>query len=177
MATLLAFAGSNASTSINYQLVQYTAPLVQEHTVQCLNMMHYPFPMYSEDDEKQKGFPHALVALHEQMQQAAGLILSVNEHNGSPSAYFKNLLDWLSRLARKFMEGKKVLLMATSPGGRGARSSLQWAQNLLPRFGAEVVATFSLPTFHENFRENTIVNEALKAQHQSALTTFLQTLN
>lgn len=177
MATLFAFAGSNSSTSVNYQLVQYTASLVQGHTVQLLNMTQYPFPMYSEDDEKHKGFPHALVALHEQIQQAAGLILSVNEHNGSPSAYFKNLLDWLSRLERKFVAGKKVLLMATSPGGRGASGSLQQVQNLLPRFGAEVVATFSLPTFHKNFTENGIADEALKAEHQSALTSFLQTLN
>lgn len=177
MATLLAFAGSNSSTSINYQLVQYTVTLVRHHTIQLLNMVQYPFPLYSEDDEKHKGFPHALVALKNEIQQAGGLILSVNEHNGNPSAYFKNVVDWLSRLERKFLEGKKVLLMATSGGARGASGSLEVVQNLLPRFGAEIAATFSLPQFYDHFKDHKIADEKLKTEHQIALDTFLATLS
>lgn len=176
MATLLALAGSNSSTSINYQLVQYTASLVQEHSVQQLNMAQRPFPMYSEDAEKQQGYPSALVELKDKIQQAEGLILSVNEHNGSPSAYFKNIIDWLSRIERHFLADTQVLLMATSPGKRGAIGSLTVVQDLLPRFGAQIAATFSLPSFPENFKEHKITDEILSAQHQIALDTFLATL-
>ncbi|MEP5429998.1 MAG: NAD(P)H-dependent oxidoreductase, partial [Flavobacteriaceae bacterium] len=56
MATILALAGSNSSTSINYKLVQYTTSKIEGHQIQLLNMAHYPFPMYSADDEKQKGY-------------------------------------------------------------------------------------------------------------------------
>lgn len=176
MATLLALAGSNSSTSINYQLVQYTASLVRKHSVQQLNMAQRPFPMYSEDAEKQQGYPSTLVELKDEIQQAAGLILAVNEHNGNPSAYFKNLIDWLSRIERHFLADTQVLLMATSPGKRGAIGSLTAVQDLLPRFGAQIAATFSLPVFQEHFAKGNITDEALKAQHQTALDTFLATL-
>src|SRR5690606_1728932 len=91
------------------------------------------------------------------------LVISVNEHNGMVSAYFKNTIDWLSRLDRKFLEGKKVLLMSTSNGKRGAASALEYTKNILPRFGATVDESFSIPFYSENFSEetNSISNEVL----------------
>ena len=177
MAAILAFAGSNSSTSINFKLVELTTSLVQNHDLQTLNMAEYPFPMFSEDLEREKGYPDALTGLKDQIAQADGIILSVNEHNGNPSAYFKNLLDWLSRLERNFLEGTKVLLMSTSGGKRGAKGSLSVIESMLPRFGAEIVATFSLPSFYDNFSEDGILDEDLKAEHQHALQTFLDSLN
>lgn len=176
MAAILALAGSNSSTSINFKLVKYTTSLVQTHDIQELNMAKHPYPMFSEDDEKQNGYPDALVKLKDDFQQAEGLILSVNEHNGNPSAYFKNVLDWLSRIDRKFLEGTKVFLMSTSGGKRGGIGSLGVIENMLPRFGAEIVSTFSLPSFHENFKDGGITDSDLKEKHQKALHTFLQTL-
>ncbi|MEX0291587.1 MAG: NADPH-dependent FMN reductase [Flavobacteriaceae bacterium] len=174
MAGILAFAGSNSSNSINYKLVRHTGGMIKEHDVQFLNMINYPFPMYSEDLEKEKGFSNSLAEFKDYIKEVDGLIISVNEHNGGPSAYFKNLLDWLSRLERKFLEDKKVLLMSCSPGGRGALGALEYAQNALPRFGAEIVSTFSLPSFHANFdKEDGIKDEELKAAHQNALSEFL----
>ena len=177
MAAILAFAGSNSSTSINFKLVELTTSLVQNHDLQTLNMAEYPFPMFSEDLEREKGYPDALTGLKDQIAQADGIILSVNEHNGNPSAYFKNLLDWLSRLERNFLEGTKVFLMSTSGGKRGAKGSSGVIEGMLPRFGAEIVATFSLPSFYDNFSEDGILDEDLKAEHQHALQTFLDSLN
>lgn len=177
MAAILAFAGSNSSTSINFKLVELTTSLVQNHDLQTLNMAEHPFPMFSEDLEREKGYPDALTGLKDQIAQADGIILSVNEHNGNPSAYFKNLLDWLSRLERNFLEGTKVFLMSTSGGKRGAKGSLGVIEGMLQRFGAEIVATFSLPSFYDNFSEDGILDEDLKAGHQHALQTFLDSLN
>ena len=116
MATILAFAGSNSSTSINYKLVKYTASLIENHKISRMNMANYPFPMYSEDLEKENGFSNSLVEIMKDIQNSDGLIISVNEHNSNVSAYFKNFLDWLSRLDKQFLNGKKVLLMSNSPG-------------------------------------------------------------
>ena len=132
--------------------------------------------MYSEDDEKQKGFSNSLVELKNEIERVDGLIISVNEHNSNPSAYFKNMIDWLSRLERKFLEGKKVLLMSTSGGKRGGMGSLEVTQNMLPRFGAEIIATFTLPSFHENFQDDQIQNDELSGQHGLALDKFLDSL-
>lgn len=174
MAVFLAFAGSNSSTSINYSLVKYTVSLIEDHKIQLRNMANMPFPLYSKDLEKEQGFSNALVEIKEEMQAADGIIISVNEHNGNPSAYTKNLLDWLSRLELKFLEGAKILLMSTSPGKGGGSRSLQVVENLLPRFGASVLETFSLPSFGRNFSEEVGITDAtLSAEHRGALTSFL----
>lgn len=174
MSHLLCFAGSNASTSINYQLVRHTAAKTGYEAVRLLDMFHYPFPLYSEDYEKENGYSNALVEFKEEIKSATGIIIAVNEHNGNPSAYFKNLIDWLSRVDIDFIRGKKVFLMATSPGGRGAQSSLELAKNLLIRFGAVVTDTYSLPLFAQNFNiEKGITQPELAEEHQQKLDTFI----
>jgi len=177
MAKILAFAGSNSSTSINYQWVKYTASLMGQHEVRVLNMVNYPFPMYSVDLEKAEGYSNSLVELKNDIQKSDALLISVNEHNGNPSAYFKNVLDWLSRLERKFLKDKKVFLMATSMGKRGGIGALKIVEVLLPRFGAEVVSTFALPSYGENFTpEKGILDETLAQSHSAALASFLKAL-
>jgi len=170
MSNIMAFAGSNSSTSINFALVKYTVSLLTDHKVQLMNMALYDLAMFSEDYEKKHGYTNSLVELRDDLHKADGLILSVNEHNGNPSAYFKNLIDWLSRLERKFLENTKILLMSTSPGKRGGMSSLANIEEMLPRFGGEVVATFSLPSFKDNFAtEKGILDPDLSKAHKKAI--------
>jgi len=176
MAAILAFAGSNSSTSINFKLVKHTISLVQKHDIQTLNMAEHPFPMYSEDHENEHGFSDALMNLKNDIKNSDGIILSVNEHNGNPSAYFKNVLDWLSRLDRSFLEDTKVLLMSASGGGFGGARSLEVVNNMLTKFGGEVVSTFSLKGFHDNYNNDCILDDNLKSEHQKALDTFLDSL-
>lgn len=175
MATVLAFAGSNSSTSINLKLVRYTVSLMAAHDVQVLNMAHYPFPMYSEDYEKENGFSNSLVELKNDIRGADGIVISVNEHNGNPSAYFKNLIDWLSRVDRDFIRGKKLLLLSTSNGKRGAIGSHEVTTNLLKnRFGAEILGSFSLPSFSSNFdTEKGITEDELGQEHKKAVSAFI----
>ena len=177
MSSILAFAGSNSSTSVNFKLVKYTISQINGQEVKLLNMANHTFPMYSEDREKQLGFPEAIVQMNTAIAVADALVLSVNEHNGGPSAYFKNLLDWLSRMDRVYMDKTKVFLMSTSPGGRGAIGALEYVKNTLPRLGADIVATFSLPSFYANFDEDKgIVDPELSNAHAKALKAFISEL-
>lgn len=178
MKKIIAFAGSNSSTSINYELVKYTVSKLENYDVQLLNMANMPFPIYSEDAEKNDGFKNSLVELHDDIAKADAVILSVNEHNGSLSAYFKNVIDWLSRFDRSFFEGKKIFLMSTSGSPLGGSRALEVAKTSIPFFSGEVVSTFSLPKFGETFSltTHTIVDENLKKDHQKALNTFLSAI-
>jgi len=177
MAVVLAFAGSNSSKSVNYKLVKYTSSLINDREVSVLNMANYPFPMYSEDHEREHGFSNSLTELRDDIKNAAGLIISVNEHNGSPSAYFKNVVDWLSRLERGFLNDKKIFLMAASPGKRGAKGSLELVSTMFTRFGAQIVSSFSLPSFYEHFDANEGIKDNELAQtHKDALASFLAAL-
>ncbi|GLB52361.1 FMN reductase [Neptunitalea chrysea] len=176
MEKIIAFAGSNSSKSINFQLVKYTVSLIEGLSVDTLDMSEMPFPIYSEDEERKEGFKNALVELVNDIQDSDGLVISVNEHNGNMSAYFKNLIDWMSRFNRNFLEGKKIFLMSTSEGKFGASKSLEATSLLLPRFGGEVITTFSLPSYSKHFSASDlkITDEALSKEHQDKLNQFLE---
>lgn len=177
MSYILGFAGSNSSTSINYKLVRYTTATLKDYQIRLTDMAFCPFPMYSEDYEKEHGFSNSLVEFKNDMQQADGIVISVNEHNGLPSAYFKNLIDWLSRVDRDFVRDKKVFLMATSNGNRGAQDALKAAVNLITRFGGNVTDTFSLPGFSDNFdAEQGILDTELAQEHRKKVAAFLDSI-
>lgn len=174
MSRILAFAGSNSSTSINYKLVQFTTSLIKDHEVDLINMVDYNFPVFSEDLERKKGYSDLLKGLIDKIVQANALIISVNEHNSNPSAYFKNVLDWLSRMDRNFLADTKILLMSCSGGRRGGIGSLEVVKGILPRFGGEIIATFSLPSFNHTFdKAKGITDPELAEAHKKALEIFL----
>ncbi|OAD91989.1 NADPH-dependent FMN reductase [Aequorivita soesokkakensis] len=163
MKKILFFAGSNSSKSINHKLVTFAASQIVGHNVEIIKLTDYELPMFSEDIEREKGYSVNLKMLNNKIKEADALVISVNEHNRMVSAFFKNTIDWLSRLDRNFLEGKKILLMSTSRGKLGAASSLEATKNVLPRFGATIVESFSFPSYSENFSEetNSISNEVL----------------
>ena len=54
---------------------------------------------------------------------------------------------------------------------------MEVTQNLLSRFGAETIFTFSLPSFNENFDvEKGIADSPLSQEHQRVLKEFLKDL-
>lgn len=158
MKKILAFSGSNSSTSINQQLINYTAKLVSNGTVEVEDIRNYPLPIFSLDLEKE-GFPSNLEAFKNKIQAADAFIISSPEHNGSTPAVFKNLIDWLSRIEKKVFADKPVLLMSTSPGGRGGSSNLQLLEKQLPYQGANIVSSFSLGGFHDKMKDGVLDEE------------------
>ena len=174
MKKILAFAGSNNSNSITHKFVNHVASqFKEEFKVKVLRLVNYPLPMYSEDEER-KGFSGMLLGLKHEISEVDALIICVNEHNGSFSAFFKNVLDWLSRLDSKFLEEKKILLMSTSPGKKGGIKALEYGKDILPDFGAQILQSFSFPSFHENFSmdNNTVENEILAMGLKEVIETF-----
>ena len=155
MKKILLFAGSNSSKSINHKLINFTSTQIAGHNVEVIKLTDYDLPMFGEDIEREKGYSVDLKMLYNKIKEADALVISVNEHNGMVSAYFKNTMDWLSRNDRNFLEGKKILLMSTSNGKRGAASALEYTKNVLPRFGGTIVESFSFPSYSENFSEET----------------------
>ncbi|GAA4320262.1 NADPH-dependent FMN reductase [Pontixanthobacter gangjinensis] len=172
MKKILAFAGSNSSTSINQQLLNNVVGRIQAHEIKQIKLTDYPLPIYSQDREKNEDFPVNATIIRNLIADNDALVIAVNEHNGGPSAFFKNIIDWLSRLDRNFLDGKKILLISTSPGKRGAKSSLEYTQNIFGRFGGEVIESFSLPSFKDNFEDGKVTNEVLDMGIEDVLTTF-----
>ena len=149
---IIAFAGSNSDTSINKKLVTYAASLFEGSEVEILDLNDYEMPLYKVQREQGSGIPQQAQTLAEKIDDTDLILLSLAENNSNFSAAFKNVFDWLSRVpGRKAFGGKKVFLMATSPGARGGAGVLSVAQTTFLHSGAEVVDTFSLPVFNESF--------------------------
>lgn len=157
---IIAFGGSNSKHSINKKLAAYASGLFQDAEVEVLDLNDFEMPLFSVDREKEFGQLPEAHAFLDKIAVADLVVMSLAENNGNYSVAFKNLFDWCSRIHVKVLQEKDVLLMATSPGARGGKSVLDIAQNNLPRYGANIRAVFSLPSFHENFNteENRISN-------------------
>ena len=175
MKKILAFAGSNSKTSINKQLATYVASTVENSSFDVADLNDYQLPIFSLEIEAE-GFPQGAQDFNNLLSNYDGFVVSLAEHNGSYAAVFKNLYDWVSRIDRKVFKDKPVLLMATSPGGRGGQSVLASAAGAFPHAGANVVSTFSLPSFYDNFKDGKVVNETLSESLLKAIKEFQSTL-
>ncbi len=174
---ILAFAGSNSSTSINHQLIQFVGKLINEVEIDIIHLTNYNIPMYGMDIEKNEGVPKGVIDLHNKLQEAQGIIISVAEHNGNVTAFFKSVIDWLSRYNRTFLEGKKILLLSTSPGQRGGASALAITQNILSRFKGEIVAYYSLGNFNKVFKDGKIIDGETEGKLKELIKNFLGELS
>ena len=170
---IIAFAGSNSKESINKKLVSYTCSLIEDASIELLDLNDFEVPLYSIDREKENGFPEKIIEFVEKFEKADKIIISLAEHNGSYTVAFKNIMDWSSRYKLKFFNDLPLFLMATSPGGYGGGNVLAAAKNRLPKFNANIQAEFSLPNFGDNFKEGSIKDSELNGELKKKVTSFL----
>ncbi len=176
MKNIVAFAGSNSKNSINKDLASYASSLVNEVRVSVLDLNDYELPLYSIDLENEHGVPDNAHKFLELIKLSDGIVLSLAEHNGAYSAAFKNIFDWMSRIDNNLWSNKPMLLMATSPGGRGGLSVLEIAKGKFPRMSANIISTFSLPFFHKNFSDGKIIDIEFNNQLKQAVSEFNKAL-
>lgn len=168
---ILAFAGSNSSKSINHKFIKYVATNIKEHDVEVIRLTDYDIPLYSIDIENE-GFPGDVIRLHSKIREADGIIISVAEHNGNITAFFKSIIDWVSRYDREFLKGKKWLLFSTAPGKRGGASALAIAKKTLDYFKGELIGTYSLGNFKTTLVDGVLINNSIKLEIDELLDDF-----
>jgi len=177
MKKILIIGASNSATSINKALAIYAGSLIEGSDNNVLDLNEYEMPIYSPERESSDGIPDAAKSVVKHIESADGIILSLAEHNGSYSTAFKNILDWSTRHKQKLWSDKPLLLLSTSPGARGGATVLSAAEASFPHLGAKVVATFSLPSFYDNYNEGEgISDEGLKSQLESVVTKFSESI-
>lgn len=169
---IVAFAGSTSSMSINRKLVSFVLSHLEDFDIEFLDLNDFEMPIFSVDREKEMGFPEKAHRFRKHMQDADGIVCSLAEHNRSYSAAFKNVFDWCSRIDLNIFADKPMLLMSTSPGGFGGGNVMNAAKSYFPKCGASVIETFSLPSFYQNFGDDTIINEELKKDLLSKIELF-----
>ena len=180
---ILAFAATNSRQSINKQLVAHALDVIGEINaiaprhdgpvdVELIDLNDYEMPIYSIDRENDDGVPQLAQDFYQKIGEADALIISYAEHNGSYTAAYKNIFDWASRVDSKVFQNKPTILMSASPGKRGGASVLEAAKTSAPFYGAGVLASFSVGSFHAVFDKNTkrLTDKDLKKTLWDAMT-------
>jgi len=161
---ILAFSTSGSSTSINKQLLLNVLDHFNSGDIELADLNDYDLPIYTADKEVNNGIPEKVYEFQNKIDEADLIIMAMAEHNGAYTVLFKNLFDWMTRIPeRKTFPDKKMFLLSTSPGPMGGKISLDIAAKRFPYHGANILATFSLPSFYQNFKEGEgITDQALR---------------
>lgn len=171
---LIALAGSSSKHSINKKLASYAATLFNNVEIEILDLNDYELPLFSVEKEKEMGKPEIALAFLNKIESADVIVLSVAEHNAGLTSAFKNIYDWASRQRKEVWGGVPMLLLSTSPGKRGGQSAMEAAKISLPHYGGNIRASFSLPSFNDNFdlEEMKISNKEFDAALKEIVTNF-----
>ncbi|MEN0005833.1 MAG: NAD(P)H-dependent oxidoreductase [Bacteroidota bacterium] len=174
---ILAFGASSSRQSINKAFATFAAHQVADTEVTLLDLNDFEMPIYSIDKEKEQGIPALAQQFKQHIREADGIVISFAEHNSSYTAAFKNIYDWISRIEKSVWLDKPLLLLSTSPGGRGGKTVLQAAIDRFTITSNCPIFSFSLPHFKTNFSpENGILDADLKAKFEQALASFEEAL-
>lgn len=170
---IVAFGASNSKSSINQQLANFAAHQIENARVQLLDLNDFEMPIYSIDLEREDGIPAEALQFKAHLRESDGIIISFAEHNGAYTAAFKNIFDWISRIEKDVWANKPMLLMATSPGGRGGQTVLDIALNKFKFMNSNTLLGFSLPFFNNNFnKEQGILDPELENEFREQLERF-----
>lgn len=176
MKKILVIGGSNSKQSINKKLANYAADKIGETEKIKLELDNLNLPIYSVDLHEEKGIHEEIKQISKQIDDVDGIVLSLAEHNSSYSAAFKNLFDWLSVENKYVWKQKPMLLLATSPGARGGLTVLESALGRFPSMGANIIESMSFPSFHDNFKNDEIINKELEDVLSNKVQTFKSAL-
>ena len=163
---ILAFSTSGSSTSINKQLLMSVLDHFNSGDIELVDLNDYEMTIYNSDKEIKDGIPAKAFEFQNKIDEADLIIMAMAEHNGAYTVLFKNIFDWMTRIPeRQTFPNKKMFLMSTSPGPMGGKISLDIAAKRFPYHGANVLATFSLPSFYQNFKDGEgIINLELREE-------------
>ena len=179
MKKIIIIGASSSSNSINRKLANYAANSISVNKeVVELDLRSYEMPIYSEDLHRSSGIPEKALKFKREISNSDALVISLAEHNGSYTAAFKNIYDWISIIEADVWCSKPILLLSTSTGARGGETVLETAYKRFSRNYKHEIPFFSLPSFNDNFDSvEGIINIRLNQDFQSILIDFENILN
>lgn len=178
MKKIITIGASTSRNSINKTFANFAGNQLSNIEIINVDISNYnDLPIYSIDHETEKETPEEITILNSLFKDVDGFIISFAEHNGSYSAGYKNVFDWLSRQEGEIFNNKPTLLLSTSPGGRGGMTVLASAVSVYPHQGAELTGSFSLPSFFDNLKENSIIDDDLSKIFQEEISKFQNAIN
>jgi chromate reductase len=123
---ILLLAGSTRQNSLNATMARHVAAqaTIAGTDARFIDLADFEMPMYNFDLEEAEGPPEAAVKLHDMMKVADVVVIVSPEYNGGPTPVLKNAIDWVSRVSKRPLEGKRVGLVSATPGAGGGVTGL-----------------------------------------------------
>ena len=179
MKKIIIIGASSSSNSINRKLANYAANSISVNKeIYELDLRLYEMPIYSEDLHKSSGIPEKALEFKREISNSDAIVISLAEHNGSYTAAFKNIYDWISVIENDVWCSKPILLLSTSTGARGGKTVLETAHKRFSRNYKYEIPFFALPSFNDNFDSvDGIIDVRLNQDFQSVLIDFENILN
>jgi chromate reductase len=168
---VLVISGSTRTGSYNQQLAGMVVEglLRRQTAAEFVDLRNYPMQLFDPDLEASHGPPGPAHELRTMIGDAAAVVIVSPEYNGAMTPLIKNTMDWISRVDMATFLGKKVVLMAASPGRGGGAHALALTSTWLRYIGADIhPETFGLPS-----ARHTLVEGALLDGHEQRLEQFL----
>ena len=165
MKNVLLISGSNSQNSINYQLILALKSFFDKSEITLLDLRKLHLPLYNVDDEAQ-GIPHEAIELRRHFDANDCIVMAVPEYNGSLPAFFKNAIDWLSRVEApdyRFFKDKKTIIVNATPGF-GGNYVLSHMKDIVRKLGGEQIETMNFSRFGEISRLSNTLPEIYNAQ-------------
>lgn len=161
MKNILLISGSLRTDSVNSALLRAFA----EHAPAEVSTVWADLNLPLFNEELESDFPAAATTLREQVLAADAIIIATPEYNRGMSGTLKNAIDWASRpYGQNAWQGKRVLVVAASPGGiAGALAVYQVKQSLL-YLNANVIGQpeFMVGGAFQKFTDGTLIDEKTK---------------
>ncbi|HLV45591.1 MAG TPA: NADPH-dependent FMN reductase [Flavobacterium sp.] len=170
----LAILGSNSTHSINKQLMNSILQFSEANDIDKMDSQNIDLPIFSIDIEKNEGFPETLRNFHREINAYNNYLIVANEHNRTVSAFFKNMLDWISRIDFDTFKDKNILIITASPGRMGGKGANDYLQTYFKMMRAKRITSVTFPSFNDNFdmENGQILLPDLEKQIKEALLTF-----
>ena len=102
------------------------------------------------------------------------MLVSFAEYNGSVTAAWKNIFDWMSRIERKLWQGKPVVFLSATPGPRAGEGVLAYNEMIAPHFGADLKGSAGFGPWQSVWNNDT--RALASADEQNKLMTVLSAL-
>lgn len=165
-AAVLLVAGSLRRGGYTTRLLQHTSELLHLRVTTSDDVR--TLPIYDADLDGE-GLVATVAAARRRVAEAAGLLISTPQYNGTVPGGLKNWLDWMSRPFRAHvLVGKPIAVLGASPGAGGAVPAVTWLRATLESLGAVVVGEpVAIPNVAEVIDANGRVADEADGQLQA----------
>ncbi|GCE63352.1 NADPH-dependent FMN reductase [Candidatus Mycoplasma haematohominis] len=146
--TTLLISASSGETSINAKVYKYCLNYLQQKKIKCQTLDLKKFkatPILCDS----KQIPKEIEEIYKCIKDPKHLIFFVPEHNGYFSAFFKNILDWLSLKQKNFLKNKKIILISASTTQKDKRIMEPAALNTMKIFEPENIEFINFKEYSE----------------------------